>query len=150
MCAKSWQTPRRKANDIGGVVVTVVALRVVDHVGLDPAHQVEGAVEHGASGRETLPRVIANFRIERHHAAGEQEMRRRHRPEIGGGGDRVALRLERGCRQRVRLGKRVHRDASGHLHRQPVMRLLQRHPGDAIAEEILALAQLRRLRRNLQ
>ena len=25
MCAKSWQTPRRNANDIGGVVATVVA-----------------------------------------------------------------------------------------------------------------------------
>ena len=25
ICAKSWQTPRRSANDIGGMVVTVVA-----------------------------------------------------------------------------------------------------------------------------
>ena len=25
MCAKSWQTPRRSANDIGGVVEAVVA-----------------------------------------------------------------------------------------------------------------------------
>ncbi len=123
---------------------------VVDHVGLDPAHEVERALEDRTAGREACARIVADFRIERHHAAGEQEMRRRGRPDVGGGEDLVAHRFERRRRQQRRVAERVNRDAGGDFHGQPVVPLGQCDPGNAVAEEVLSLAPLRRLRHDLQ
>ena len=80
MCAKSWQTPRRSANDIGGVVRDGRGADLVGHVGLDPVHQFDARRRASARpGGKLSPRVVADFRIERHHAARKQEMRRRRR-----------------------------------------------------------------------
>ena len=90
MWAKSWQTPRRSANDIGGVVDRRGGADLVDEVGLDPPHQIDGAVEHRPPGRKALGGIGADFRIERDLPAREQIMRGRVRRQIGRGERRVA------------------------------------------------------------
>ena len=55
---------------------------LVSDVGLEPVHQLHRGFEDGPAGGETLAGVIADFRIERHHAAWEQIMRRRHRADV--------------------------------------------------------------------
>ncbi len=48
----------------------------------------------------------------------------------------------RGRGERLRQRERIHGDASGDFHRQLLVSLFQYDPGEAIAEEILALAAL--------
>ena len=50
---------------------------LVDEVGLDPTHQIDGRVENRAPRRKAVGGVGANFRIERDLPAREQVMRGR-------------------------------------------------------------------------
>ena len=45
-------------------------------------YQFDGGIEHRPAGGKTLPRIVADLRIERDHAAREQEMRRRQRADV--------------------------------------------------------------------
>ena len=82
----------------------------VDEVGFDPPHEINGAFENRASGRETLGGISTDFRIERNLPAGEQVVRGRVRRQIGGCERRIANLFPWRRAARPRRGLALDRD----------------------------------------
>ena len=77
-------------------------------------------------------------------------MRRRLRRRIGGSEGGLAHLFPRRRVAGLDRNRLLHGDARRDPHRQRVVRLVERDPGDPVAEEILAFAALDRRRRDVE
>jgi len=123
---------------------------LVDDIGFETVHHLDGGVEHRPADGKALPRIVANLRIKRHHAARKQEMCRRQRSDVAGCKRLVADRFPGRRRQRVKLDRRVDGDARCQFDCDLLVRLFDFDPGQAVAEKIQALAPVPRFWHDLQ
>ena len=123
---------------------------LIGEVGLDPLHQFDRAFEHRSAGRKALARIVADFGIERDLAAGEQVVRRRPSTDVVDRECRVAHLLPGRRRADIHRGEVLHGHARDQLDDQFFVRAIEPDPGEMIAEEVIALAALRRHRIDLQ
>ena len=118
---------------------------LVDEVGLDPPHEIDGGVEHGPSRRKALGGIGADFRIERNLPARETG-----NAPASSATDRVeanaASRISSHGGVRPACGGASLLTATRAATRtlKHVVRLIELDPGHPVAEEIVAFAPLDR------
>ena len=62
ICAKSWQTPRRRSKACGDRRRDMRRLRVIGEVGVDALHQLDRAFENRPPGRKAFARIMRRRR----------------------------------------------------------------------------------------
>ncbi len=123
---------------------------LVDEFRLDAVHQIGRAGEDRPAGWKAQGDIVADFRIERDLTARKQKMRRRLRRRIGRGEGGLAHLFPRRRVAGLDRNRLLHGDARRDPHRQRVVRLIERNPGDPVAEEVLPFAALDRRRRDVE